>query len=336
MTYLAQRATVASTLRPILPGLAMTVGLATVAVIIQRFSGLVALSPLMLAMMLGMAMRNLIGVGPSMVPGIKFSMRRILRLSIMLLGFQLTYTQIADMGLAGFVAVAAILVASFVVIKWVGRVLRVEPALAELIAAGTAVCGASAIIATNTVTRGSDEDVAYAIACVTVFGSIAMLVLPILAPLLGIEGSAFGWWAGASIHEVAQVTGATFQGGLEATQSGTIAKLSRVVLLAPLILALAALARRGARAGKSDAPPMPWFVLGFLAVVALNSVWPVTGPTKDLVVTVTTLLLTVALAAMGLETDVRKLKASGWRALALGAIGSVFISGIALVALTVI
>lgn len=163
-----------------------------------------------------------------------------------------------------------------------------------------------------------------------------MLALPVLAHLLGIEGGAFGWWAGASIHEVAQVTAATFQGGLEATQSGTVAKLSRVVLLAPLILALTTLARRRGHAGGAEAPPMPWFVLGFLVVVAVNSVWPVTGMTKDVIITITTLLLTIALAAMGLETDTRKLRASGWRPLALGAIGSIFISGLAFVALSAI
>jgi uncharacterized integral membrane protein (TIGR00698 family) len=334
MTYIAQATNgVSAGLRSLLPGLALTAGLAALAVIIQRTSGLAALSPLMLAMVLGMAVRNLIGIGPAATPGIKFSLRRILRLSIMLLGFQLTYTQIADMGLAGFAAVAGILVATFVFIKWVGRLLGVAPALAELIAAGTAVCGASAVIATNTVTRGSDEDVAYSIACVTVFGSIAMLALPLLASQLGIEGTALGWWAGASIHEVAQVTAATFQGGLEATRSGTVAKLSRVVLLAPLILTLVAIARRRGNSTGGDAPPMPWFVLGFLAMVAVNSLWPVTGMTKDMIVTITTLLLTIALAAMGLETDARKLRTSGWRALALGAIGTVFISGLAFIAL---
>ncbi|MBD0417392.1 YeiH family protein [Oryzicola mucosus] len=333
MTHPAEATNGVTAFRIILPGLALTSGLAALAVIIQRTSGLSALSPLMLAMVLGMAVRNLVGVGPAATLGIKFSLRRILRLSIMLLGFQLTYTQIVDMGLVGFAAAAGILVVTFVFIKWIGRLLGVAPALAELIAAGTAVCGASAVIATNTVTRGSDEDIAYAIACVTVFGSIAMLALPLLAPLLGIEGTTFGWWAGASIHEVAQVTAATFQGGLEATQSGTVAKLSRVVLLAPLILVLAALARRRGHAAGTGAPPMPWFVFGFLAVVAMNSVWPVTGATKDVIVTVTTLLLTISLAAMGLETDTRKLGALGWRALALGAIGSIFISGLAYAAL---
>lgn len=127
----------ASAVLSLLPGLALTIGLAALAMLIQRGAGLNALSPLMLAMVLGMALRNLVGIGPASTPGIKFSLRRILRLSIMLLGFQLTYTQIANMGLAGFAAVAGVLVATFVFIKWVGRLLGVAPALAELIAAGT-------------------------------------------------------------------------------------------------------------------------------------------------------------------------------------------------------
>lgn len=321
-----------SILRAIAPGLGMTAFLAATATAVQKISGIAALSPLMLAMVAGILLRNTVGIRASVKPGITFSLKNLLRFAVILLGFQLTWAQLAGIGAVGFIGVVSTLVATFVVIRVVGRMLGVGPALTDLIAAGTSVCGASAVVACNTVTRGSDEDVAYAIAVVTVFGSISMLLFPILGPALGLTGADYGLWVGASVHEVAQVTGAAFQGGAEAGQSGTVAKLSRVIMLAPLILLLGAMARRNADSAGGSAP-MPWFVLGFVAVMVINSIWPLTAEIKVPVVGTTTFLLTVALAAMGLETDVRKLRARGTRPLVLWAIGWLFISVFAILAL---
>src|SRR5690606_19143770 len=143
--------------------------------------------------------------------------------------------------------------------------LGVDRKLSELIAAGTSICGASAVIATNTVTKAPDEDVAYAVACVTIFGSIAMFTYPLLPGLLGLDPQAFGLWAGASIHEIAQVVAAAFQGGEQAGQFGTIAKLSRVMFLAPMVIGLGILSVRSAAddaaKGRSNVA-IPWFVIG--------------------------------------------------------------------------
>src|SRR5260370_28141732 len=116
------------------------------------------------------------------------------------------------------------LLATFAFTIWMGKLLGVEAKLAQLMAAGTSICGASAVIATNTVTNADDEDVAYAVACVTVFGSIAMFVYPLLPSLLHLDPYAFGLWSGASIHEIAQVVAASFQDGQRAGEFATIAK----------------------------------------------------------------------------------------------------------------
>lgn len=312
-------------LAALLPGLGLTLGIAGLAMAAQRLSGIAALSPLVVAMVLGIAVRNLIGTPAAARPGIAFSLRRILRLAIVLLGFQLTLAQLRAVGLPGLAVISVTLAATFLFTKWAGRALGVERRLAELIAAGTAICGASAVIATNTVTRGGDEDVAYAIACVTVFGSLSMIAMPVLGSLMGMDAAHYGIWTGATIHEVAQVVGAGFQHGPEAGQAATVAKLSRVILLAPMILTLGALARRRGAGGPGSAPT-PWFVLGFVAVVLLNSALPLPEAAKAQVVTLTAFLLTVALAAMGLETDLRRLRAKGIRPLALGALAWLFIS----------
>ncbi|MBE3637968.1 YeiH family protein [Mangrovicoccus algicola] len=313
-------------LRPLLPGLGLAAAIALTAIAVQRLSGIAALSPLMAAMVIGMGLRNSTGIPRTMAPGIGFALKRLLRLAIVLLGFQLTLAQIGEIGLRGAAVVVLSLGATLVFTKAMGRVLGVEPRLAELIAAGSSICGASAVIACNTVTRGRDEDVAYAIACVTVFGSLSMMLFPLLAGPLGLSPQDYGLWAGATIHEVAQVVGAAFSGGEAAGHAGTIAKLSRVILLAPVILSLGMMARRRAGAEPGATVPVPWFVLGFAAVVAANSLIPLPAGLQAPVASLTTFLLAMALAAMGLETDIAKLRREGLRPLLLGALAWIFIS----------
>lgn len=316
-------------IRAVAPGLALTFGLAALALLIQRLLGLEGLSPLVVAMVLGMVLRNSLGPIAAARPGIAFSLRRILRLAVMLLGLQLTLSQVADVGLQGIAVIVATLVLAFLFTKWAGRLLGVDRKLTELIAAGTAVCGASAVVATNSVTRGSDEDVAYAIACVTVFGSLSMLLFPLAGAGMQLSAESYGIWAGAAIHEVAQVVAAAFQGGELAGQTGTVAKLSRVMLLAPLILVLGLVARRAGGSG-GGAAPFPWFVVGFVVLMLFNSLVTLPPDLHDALVRATGFLLTVALAAMGLETSFGKLRAKGLRPLALGAAAWAFISCTAL------
>jgi uncharacterized integral membrane protein (TIGR00698 family) len=315
----------------ILPGLLMASVVAGSAYWLRELPGMTAFSPLILAILIGTTFHNLLGTPAIAKSGVAFSMRRLLRFGIILLGFQLTVSQIIEVGYQGFLIIAATLAATFVFTVQMGKLLGVERKLAQLIAAGTSICGASAVIAANTVTNGDDEDVAYAVACVTIFGSVAMFAYPLMPTLLHLDPHAFGLWSGASIHEIAQVVAAAFQDGKSAGEFGTIAKLSRVMLLAPTILALGWLASRNrAPNAAASRPPMPWFVLGFVAVVGLNSFVNVPAADKATIAAVTTFLLTVALAAMGLETDIRKLTARGIRPALLGALAFLFIASFSL------
>jgi uncharacterized integral membrane protein (TIGR00698 family) len=318
----------------IFPGLLLTSAAAAAAFAIRRLPGMTGFSPMILAILIGMLFHNAVGTPAWAKPGVTFSLRRLLRLAIILLGLQLTATQVVEVGGRGLGIIAATLLATFAFTIWMGRVLGVERKLAQLIAAGTSICGASAVIATNTVTNAHDEDVAYAVACVTVFGSIAMFAYPLLPGLLHLDPHGFGLWSGASIHEIAQVVAAAFQNGQQAGESATVAKLSRVMLLAPMVIVLGLSEQRRARQHLTDAtstrPPMPWFVLGFVAMVGLNSAISVPPEAKVWIVAVTTFLLSVALAAMGLETDIRKLTAKGFRPALLGALAFLFIAGFSL------
>ncbi|GAA2823461.1 putative integral membrane protein (TIGR00698 family) [Aminobacter aminovorans] len=314
----------------LVPGLLLAAGIAGLAFALRNLPGLSSFSPMIIAIILGIAFHNLFGTPVGAKSGVAFSMRKVLRFAIILLGLQLTASQVADVGVTGVAIIATTLVATFAFTLWLGRLIGVDAKLAELIAAGTSICGASAVIATNTVTKAPDEDVAYAVACVTVFGSIAMFVYPLLPGLFQLGPHAYGLWAGASIHEIAQVVAAAFQDGQQAGEFGTVAKLTRVMMLAPVVIALGLAARQRARSSRvahsSPPAPMPWFVLGFIAMVGVNSVIDIPIEAKSWTVTSTTFLLTMALAAMGLETDIRKLRAKGLRPLFLGLAAFLFIA----------
>lgn len=320
----------------ILPGLLLASAVAISSYLLRQLPGMTTFSPMILAILLGMAFHNLVGTPAIAKPGVTFSLRRLLRIAIILLGLQLTITQVIEVGGRGIGIIAATLVATFAFTVWMGKLLGVDRKLAQLIAAGTSICGASAVIATNTVTEAHDEDVAYAVACVTVFGSVAMFGYPLLPGLLHLDPHAFGLWSGASIHEIAQVVAASFQDGQKAGEFGTIAKLSRVMLLAPTVIALGSMAAwRAAKnaptaVASSARPPMPWFVLGFVALVGLNSLITIPAEARIWVAAATTFLLSIALAAMGMETDVRKLTARGIRPALLGALAFLFIASFSL------
>lgn len=318
----------------LLPGLLLTSAVGIAAYGVRRIPGMNNFSPMIIAILLGITLHNTIGTPRRAYAGVVFSMRRVLRLAIILLGLQLTAQQVGEVGATGMGIIIATLLTTFVATKALGRLIGVDRGLAELIAAGTSICGASAVIATNTVTRAHDEDVAYAVACVTVFGSLSMFIYPALPGLLHLDPQHFGLWSGASIHEIAQVVAAAFQDGQQAGEFGTIAKLSRVMLLAPLVLTLglivtARAARRGEDRVQAKAP-LPWFVFGFIALIGVNSLHVVPLEAKHVLVPATTFMLTMALAAMGLETDIRKLRARGLRPLALGAASWIFIAGFSL------
>ncbi|WP_103122349.1 YeiH family protein [Methylopila sp. Yamaguchi] len=316
------------------PGLALAGLVAAAAYGVRLAPGLGSFSPMILALGLGVVVRAALGPLPDLRPGVVFAMRRVLRFAIVLLGLQLTVGQVAEVGAGGVAIIAASLGATFLATIALGRMLGVDARLTQLIAAGTSICGASAILAANTAVRGRDEDVAYAVACVTVFGSIAMFAYPHLASPLGLDAHAYGLWSGTSIHEIAQVVAAAFQQGSEAGEFGVVAKLARVMMLAPVVAALGVYMARSGDPGARA--PFPWFVLGFVALVALNSLVALPAVPKTFAIEATPALLAVALAAMGLETDLVKLREQGLRPLLLGLASFLFIASfsLALVKLT--
>lgn len=320
--------------RRMAPGLALVGGLAAAAFAVRHALGVAALSPMILAIVMGVGVRAVAGMPAAARPGVGMAARRLLRLAVVLLGAQITVAQVGAIGGAGVGVLAAALAGTFAFTLWLGRALRVGPEVGVLIAAGTSICGASAVAAVRSVTRADDADMAYAVACVTLFGTLSMVLEPLAAALLGLDAARYGLWVGASVHEVAQVVAAAYQRGTEAGEIGTVAKLARVVMLAPVVMALGVwLARRGTDDAADDAvrPPFPWFVAGFAGLVLVNSLFPLPAVVTAAAGLASAGLLTVALGALGLETDLRALRAKGLRPLALAAAAWLFIAGFSLV-----
>lgn len=313
-----------------LPGLGLTGLLAAMALGLGQIShsiGIKLLNPLLVAVLLGVAVRQTLPLPAVYRPGIQLAMKRILRLAVILLGLRLSMAEILAVGPVGLIIITSSTVGTFYLTTWLGKRLSVNPKLTRLIAAGTSICGASAIVATNAVVDGSEEDMTYAIATITGFGTLAMVSYPLISGLGQLSPETFGLWCGASIHEVAQVIATAFQHSTTSGDIATVAKLSRVLLIVPILLGLGWQARGSQSVGSTPkALPIPWFVLFFAGLVLLNSLQIFPTALKTAVAQVNQVLLCMALAAMGLETYLSKLVNLGLKPLLLAGLSWLFLS----------
>ena len=279
-------------------------------------------APVMLfALLLGIAV-NFTREDPRCKPGLDFASRTILRLGVALLGMRITLDQIAGIG-AGVVALTAIAVALTIMVGFaLAKTVKLEGKLGVLMGGATAICGASAALAIAAVLpKGPthERDTILTVVCVTTLSTIAMVTYPLLTAALGMDDVTAGVFFGATIHDVAQVVGA---GGLvspAAQDSATIMKLFRVALLLPAVLVISFLFRKahtGADAGAKP-PLLPWFLIAFAALVALNSTGTVPASVTGFLQGASTWCLVIAIAALGAKTALGELVKVGWRPIAV-------------------
>jgi uncharacterized integral membrane protein (TIGR00698 family) len=318
--------------RTLAPGLALAVALALVAYGISHVEP--RISALVAALLLGMLVSNVIsGRRAELTPGARFAARRVLRFGIALLGLRISLELIGNVGWRGvLVAVAAVgFTLPFTV--WLGRRLGVSPALSLLIGAGCGICGAAAVVAMEPIAEAKDEEAGFALATVTALGTIAMLALPVLGTsALGLSDDDFGLWAGGSVHEVAQVVGAAGGVSAAALAVATIVKLTRVVLLVPVMVVTAVI--KG-RAGGKRGNPVPLFVACFLVAVLIRSTGWLSASFVGHATDFDTALLACAMAGLGLTIDVAQLRRLGGRPLVLGATSSALLAVVILGLVTV-
>jgi len=278
------------------------------------------ISPLVVALLLGIVVGNtpLTRWFHHTAPGLKFATSRLLRGGIVLFGLSLTLQQIMALGprvlLLDVLVISCVLTAGYLIGT---RVLGMDRETTLLTSAGSAICGAAAVLATESTIRSRPAATSMAVATVVLFGSLAMLVYPLLYPLLGLDEGLFGVYIGATVHEVAQVVAAGEAVGPDALANAVIVKLVRVMLLVPFLLIVGQWWLRhqpDAATGEDKARlVIPWFAFGFLAMVVFNSVIDLPAPLHDGLVIAGQLALTMAMAALGYETRIEKLKALGIR-----------------------
>ena len=284
------------------------------------------------AVALGTLLVNL-GLVPDVAgEGLTFASKKLLRLAVVLLGFALSLRQVAHLGGPGLAVVLITVACAFFGTLALARLLKVRAATGLLVATGFSICGASAIAAMEPLAKAKKDDTAVSVALVTLCGTLAIIVLPLLRYPLGlIEPLTFGQWVGASVHDVGQTvaTANTVPGSLE---SAVIVKLTRVILLAPLVLGVGLYLHRrhnDMAAVTRRPPPVPLFVACFIAVIVLNSVVALPAGFLAAAHTAQELLLTVALFALGTGIHWRVMRRAGGRPLLLGALSWVLVAAVA-------
>ncbi|OBV38847.1 YeiH family protein [Janthinobacterium psychrotolerans] len=315
----------------LLPGLLLSALLAWAAIELGKLPWLVrhGLSALTVAILLGIILGNTIYTrwAPACGAGVQFSRQALLRLGIVLYGFKLTFQDVGQVGLAGIAIDALVLVSTFALAMLLGiKVFRLDRDSAMLIGAGSSICGAAAVMATEPVLRARGEDVTVAVATVVVFGTLSIFLYPMLYQLnlgwhlLGTAPAAFGVYIGSTVHEVAQVVAAGKAIGQDAANAAVIAKMVRVMMLAPFLLTLSALLARGKNAHSGAARAglaIPWFAFVFVAVVAFNSLGLLPAALVTAVNGLDTVLLAMAMAALGLTTHWSAIRRAGCKPLLL-------------------
>ena len=314
--------------RKAIPGLLLSSMLAYLCVFIPKISLLSQfhINSLIIAIVLGMFIKNIFPLPSIFEPGIRFAFKQVLRLAIVLLGFKLSLGDIGQIGGKGIFLVTVVTGGTLIFTGWLGKKIGLERSLAFLIGAGSSICGASAIAAVAPVIEARDQDIAFAVATVTIFGTFAMFLYPVLYHLLHLPDIFYAVWAGSSIHEVAQVVAAGFAIGDQVGEYATVVKLTRVLLVIPTIFIF------GFQDAKKDSDKLfnkgtfPLFVFGFCAVVLINSFSWIPRDMAETLISLDNILMTVAMVGLGLGADFNKLKVVGLKPLYAGLGISLFIS----------
>ena len=333
-------------LKKILPGLSVAVVVAIVSTFLSSLDIVkktVNFSPLIIAILIGVAVGNIVKFPDNFKPGITFALKKVLRIAIVFLGFRLTFQNIMEVGLEGLIIDTIMLLGTFFIGVYTStKIFKLDSSMGYLLASGSSICGASAVLATSAVVKSEMHHTAMAVATVTIFGTISMFLYPMVYKaglLLDFDDLLYGLWTGATVHEVAQVVAAGFAVSELSGNTATIAKLTRVMMLAPLLIVLSIyLARKhaihGATVSLRDIP-IPYFVFGFIAMVGVNSLGIIPQNITHGINVIDTFLMTVAMAAMGIETNVNKMKGVGMKPIyvALIMFAFLFFGGIVVVKL---
>jgi uncharacterized integral membrane protein (TIGR00698 family) len=318
----------------LLPGLALCALLAALAIGLADLPWIRStthVSALLLVILIGMSWRSFAPIPERALPGIACAQRPVLRWAVAGLGFRLSLPELAKIGVP---ALAVVLISTFTALIfgwWIARRLGVPEKMGLLLGVGGAICGASAVVAADSVVLGEKRDAALSLGVITLFGTLGIVIYPLLHHALHLGDFVYGVWAGASLHEMAQVVAAGFAVSEEAARVATVVKLARICLLAPIALYLSWSFRHQHReAGRARVSPVPWFLVLFVVFALINSSGMLPASVIQAANTADLWLLCVGMAGVGLQTGFGDLREAGVRPIAAGALQWAFLSALSL------
>ncbi|QNK00260.1 YeiH family protein [Dyella telluris] len=320
MSAVTASTTTAPSLSQRLPGIGLSVAIALLAL------GLGKLAPLIggpvFGIVLGILVRNTMSPGGTFTPGIQFAGKQVLQWSIIALGFGLSLDQVAKTGLESLSVTLVTITVAFLTAWLLGRWLKVHDKLKILIGVGTAICGGSAIAAVTPIIKPDEHDTAFAISTIFLFNLVAVLLFPLLGHLLHLSDLGFGLWAGTAINDTSSVVAAGYSFSKQAGDYATIVKLTRATLIIPICLIIAfATAWKQKKQGAADfslAKIFPWFILWFLVASGVRTAGLVPVALQPVLHMAAEFLIIVALTAIGLSANLRKMASTGARPILLG------------------
>jgi uncharacterized integral membrane protein (TIGR00698 family) len=301
------------------PGLAAALGIATIATVIGRT--VPVLGAPVAGLVIGALLSGSVRGRTAFTPGVRFAGATLLQVAVVLLGSALSLRQVAHVGATSLPVMLGTLTVCLSLAFLLGRQLGIGRDLRTLIGVGTGICGASAIAAVSPVIHARNPDIAYAISTIFLFNIAAVLAFPPLGHLLGLDQQSFGLFAGTAVNDTSSVIAAATTYGTDAGNYAVVVKLTRSLMIIPICLTLAAITNRGAAGGtlsRRAVRLVPWFLVGFVVVAGINSAGLIPAVAHAPLRTTSTFLITVALAALGLGTDLGGVRRAGLRPLLLG------------------
>lgn len=320
-------------LKHIYPGVLLSLIVAIISLLLGQVLPL--LGPSVIALGLGLALNlSLPQNRDYLKPGLQFSSRRVLRLAIILLGASLSVKEIFEVGRYSLLVMVFTLAAAFGFGYLFGRLLKIDWKMSSLISAGTGVCGGSAIAALSPVIDADESDVTYSIAATFIFDMAMIILFPIMGRALGLSDLAYGLWTGTAVNDTSSVVAAGYAFSEAAGDFATIVKLTRTLSIIPIVLAFSVFGtmQKAKTAGGQELnrwshlkSVTPWFILGFLVFAGVNSLGLISFQLGTTLKAASRFMMTMALGAIGLNTDLKKLKAAGFNPMLLGFIISVIV-----------
>lgn len=290
-----------------------------------------AINSVMIALFLGITIGNTVKLPDNFTSGITFTSSKLLELSILFLAFDINYSNIAKLGGFSFVAVAVVLFTILVLTVFIAKKFKCPGSTGWLVGFGTAICGSSAIAALAPSVSKDKEDVAISMAVVNLYGTIGMIVLPLILIPLHLSVNQMGLMIGGSLHSIGNVAGAGFSIGAEAGEAAITIKLARVALLTPGLIFINFLVNRKSATSWKDHFKLPWYLIGFIIITLIGTFVTFSENYLTLMGTIGKIILTIAMGAIGMKVSFKKLVRSGRKGLTLGLV--VFLVQILLLAL---